>query len=107
LAVFDVLFDWFSDDSFYGCPFINAVAEFDSGNSSIREAADQHKSHLVTWLMANAIELNAANPKEFSRSIVVLVDGAIVAAQNARDPNFARDAGRVAAVYLDSLRKAG
>lgn len=103
LALFDVLYDWFNDDSFYGCPFINAVAEFDTGNSAIRDAAAQHKVHLVTWLTANAIEMGAEDPQEVCRTMVVLVDGAIVAAQHSRDPSFAKVAGRAAAVYLNGI----
>ena len=40
LAVFDVLQDWFADPGFYGCPFINAVAEFDTGNDALRRSAE-------------------------------------------------------------------
>lgn len=108
LAVFDVLHEWFSDPGFYGCPFINAVAEFDSGNDAVRQAATIHKEKLVTWLMAQAMEINVADPKEFARSLAVLIDGAIVAAQHARDPSFAVTARALAAGYLDSnLRHAG
>jgi len=102
LAVFDVLHEWFSDPGFYGCPFINAVAEFDSGNDAVRQAANIHKEKLVTWLMAQAMEINVADPKEFARSLAVLIDGAIVAAQHARDPSFAVTARALAAGYLES-----
>lgn len=104
LALFDVLYDWFSDDHFYGCPFINAVAEFDTGDAKIREAADQHKSHLLTWFRANALEMGVASPDELCRALVVLVDGAIVAAQHSRDPSFARVARGLAETYLASLK---
>lgn len=103
LAVFDVLEEWFSDPGFYGCPFINAVAEFDTGNDAVRRAADEHKKHLVTWLKAQAFELKAPDATELTRSIAVLIDGTIVAAQHARDPSFARTAKALAACYLDSL----
>ncbi|OOY11139.1 MAG: TetR/AcrR family transcriptional regulator [Rhodobacteraceae bacterium] len=103
LAVFDVLQDWFADPGFYGCPFINAVAEFDTGNDAVRRAAELHKEHLITWLKAQAIELQARDVAEVARSFAVLIDGAIVAAQHSRDPSFARNAQALAALYLDSL----
>lgn len=106
LAVFDVLRDWFADENYFGCPFINAVAEFETGNPAIRAAADVHKAHLFTWLKAAAIEMQVDRPEDVARGIVVLVDGAIVAAQHARNPEFALDAKGVAAVYLASLRPA-
>ncbi|SFJ75626.1 TetR/AcrR family transcriptional regulator [Celeribacter neptunius] len=104
LAVFDILEDWFADPGFYGCPFINAVAEFDTGNDAVRKAADLHKQHLLTWLKAQAMEMKAPDVTETARSIAVLFDGAIVAAQHARDPSFARTAKAMAECYLDQQR---
>lgn len=100
LALFDILEEWFSSPDFYGCPFINATGEFDTGNATVKAAADAHKAHLKSWLLAQALDLGAPDPQAFVRAIVVLVDGAIVAAQHARDPGFARDAKSVAAAYL-------
>lgn len=103
LAVFDLLEEWFSDKTFYGCPFINAVAEFDSGNDAIRAAAENHKEHLRTWLKAQAIELGVPDVTQTARAFVVLIDGAIVAAQHTRDPSFAQNARQLAGIYLDSV----
>ena len=105
LSLFDVLELWFSSDNFYGCPFINAVAEFNNGNSGsgIRAAADKHKSHLITWLQANAMEMKAGDPREVALKIALLVDGAIVAAQHSRDASFAQRARDLATLYLDTL----
>ncbi len=104
LAVFDVLQEWFSDPGFYGCPFINAVAEFETGDNSVRAAAERHKSHLITWLTAQAIELKLPDAKETARSFAVLIDGAIVAAQHARDASFAQTARVMAEIHLNSVR---
>ncbi|MBR9843218.1 MAG: TetR/AcrR family transcriptional regulator [Rhodobacteraceae bacterium] len=103
LAVFDVLEEWFSDPGFYGCPFINAVAEFDSGNDAVRRAADLHKAYLNTWLKAQAMEIPVKDVEETARTFAVLIDGAIVAAQHARDPSFAQTAKSLAKTYLEAL----
>ncbi|NIY79956.1 TetR/AcrR family transcriptional regulator [Celeribacter sp. HF31] len=103
LAVFDLLEEWFSDPGFYGCPFINAVAEFDTGNEAVRQAADVHKQHLLTWLKAQAMEMKAKDVTETARAIAVLFDGAIVAAQHGRDPSFARTARVIAEGYLSQI----
>ena len=89
LGLFDVLEEWFEDPNFYGCPFINAISEFATSNERIRAAAKTHKSHLTNWLHATALEMNAAAPEQTARAMVVLIDGAIVAAQASRDPSFA------------------
>ncbi|MCB1397274.1 MAG: TetR/AcrR family transcriptional regulator [Rhodobacter sp.] len=103
LAVFDVLEDWFSDPGFYGCPFINAVAEFDTNDDTVRRLADQHKERLVTWLKAQAIEMQVPDVAETARSIAVLIDGAIVAAQHSRDASFARTARKLAECHLAAV----
>lgn len=102
LGVFGVLEIWFRDPNFYGCPFINAIAEFDTNNTRIRRAATEHKSHLISWLRATALEMGHDDPEEAARAMVVLIDGAIVAAQAGRDPTFAAVARRLAASHLCS-----
>lgn len=91
-AVFDVLEEWFADPHFYGCPFINAIAETPQSDDRVRKAARQHKSYIVTWLTAQAIEMRHENPEEAARRMVVLIDGAIVAAQSTGDASFAKTA---------------
>jgi len=97
-GVFDVLEEWFADPDFYGCPFINAIAEATQGDDRMREAARRHKLHLVTWLQGQAVEMGRPDPNRLAREMVVLIDGAIVAAQGARDPSFARSAKRLVAL---------
>lgn len=100
LALFDVLEDWFRDPLFYGCPFINAIAESSYASDAAREAAGRHKAPLLTWLNAIAIELGRADPGQFAKEMVVLIDGAIVAAQSTRDASFATSAKEVAAKMI-------
>ena len=81
---------------FYGCPFINAIAESSYPNDAARVAATRHKEPLRTWLRGVALELGLSDPDVFARDMVVLIDGAIVAAQSARDASFAASAKRLA-----------
>ena len=90
LAVFAVLEEWFRDPHFYGCPFINAIGEFATGDARIREAAAAHKSHMISWLQGVALEMGHPAPEQTAREMVVLIDGAIVAAQSGQDPSFAQ-----------------
>lgn len=103
LAMFDVYEDWFSHPDFYGCPFINAVGEVDSKDCQIRAAAERHKERIKTWITAIAMELGARDPADFTRAMVVLIDGAIVAAQHSRDPSFAGTAKMLARHYVQDL----
>src|SRR5271170_825868 len=41
--IFPALKDWFGQERFYGCPFINAVAEHDKDQKQLRAIAMRHK----------------------------------------------------------------
>lgn len=101
-ALFEILKRWFEHPDFYGCAFINAVSEASPGDTRVRAIADRHKSHLVRWLRALALELDA-DPDEFTRSMIILIDGAIVAAQATGQSFFAEQAMTMADLYLDGM----
>ncbi len=99
-AVFDVLEDWFRDPHFYGCPFINAIAEGSQNEDIVSTHVQHHKSEMFNWLRALALEVGHADPSNCARSMVVLIDGAIVAVQTSRDTSFAQVAKSVAMAGL-------
>src|SRR6266404_9136629 len=43
LRIFPALKSWFGEERFYGCPFINAVAEHDKDHKQFRNIALRHK----------------------------------------------------------------
>lgn len=96
LAVFDVLDEWFDDPLFYGCPFINVVAEGSQNEDIILEQTRLHKAEMLAWLRALALEVGHPDPTACARSMVVLIDGAIVAAQTGRDKSFSMVARSIA-----------
>lgn len=100
LAVFDVLEAWFSDPNFYGCPFLNAISEAACDDDRPRALADAHKAHQLAWLKSQALELGR-DPDDLTRAMIILIDGAIMAAHAARNPAFAGVARRLAADHLD------
>jgi AcrR family transcriptional regulator len=102
LEVFVVLRRWFADPDFYGCPFINAIGEFNNSDLRIRALAQTHKGQVQAWVRAEAAMAELPDPDGAARLFAVLIDGAIVAAQASRDPAFAKDAGRAARAYLDA-----
>lgn len=106
LGLFDVLQDWFQSPHFYGCAFLNAISEAPCDDNRPRELADAHKSHLMAWLHSQALELGC-DPGELSRAMVVLIDGAIMAAHASRDPSVAQSARDLAQSYLDVHTRRG
>lgn len=90
-AVFDILQEWFEHPEFYGCPFINAITE-SSSNGQARAAAARHKSYMNLWIKAQAMEMGYDDPDMLVREMVILIDGAIIAAQATGDASFAKTA---------------
>ncbi|WP_315728572.1 MULTISPECIES: TetR/AcrR family transcriptional regulator [unclassified Bradyrhizobium] len=91
--IFPALKSWFSEDRFYGCPFINAVAEHDKDQKQFRTIAMRHKKVVLTHIEKLAREMGALDPESFAHQLALLIDGAIVAAMVSRNPDVADTAG--------------
>ncbi|MFP4280461.1 MAG: TetR/AcrR family transcriptional regulator [Halochromatium sp.] len=100
LAVFDILESWFADPYFFGCPFINALGEFDVNNARLRKILAAHKAHLNGWIAAQAEMIGARDPASTVARFTILIDGAIVAAQASGNPACAGHARDLAALQL-------
>lgn len=94
--IFPALKSWFAEDRFYGCPFINAVAEHDKDQKQFRTVALKHKKVVLGHIQKLAGEMGAAEPALFAHQLGLLIDGAIVAAMVSRDPSVADLAGLAA-----------
>lgn len=94
--IFPALKSWFSEDRFYGCPFINAVAEHDKDQKQFRTIAMRHKKVVLAHIEKLAQQMGAADPESFAHQLALLIDGAIVAAMVSRNPEVADTAGLAA-----------
>jgi AcrR family transcriptional regulator len=94
--IFPALKDWFRQERFYGCPFINAVGEHDKDQKQIRAIAMRHKKVVLAYIEKLAGEMGAAEPEMLAHQVALLMDGAIVAAMVSRDPGVADTAGVMA-----------
>ena len=94
--IFPALKDWFRQERFYGCPFINAVGEHDKDQKQLRAIAMRHKKVVLTYIEKLAGETGAAEPAVLAHQLGLLMDGAIVAAMVSRDPGVADTAGLAA-----------
>lgn len=106
LAVFDILETWFADPHFFGCPFINALGEFDVNNARLRKILAAHKSHLNGWIAAQAEMVGVRDPNDTVAQFTILIDGAIVAAQASGNPGYAGQARQLAALLLRGRQSA-
>ena len=94
--IFPALKRWFAEERFYGCPFINAVAEHDKDAKAFRNIALRHKKVVLAHIEKLAGEMGAAEPQMLAHQLALLIDGAIVAAMVSRDPGVADTAGLAA-----------
>src|SRR6266851_6852103 len=94
--IFPALKSWFAEERFYGCPFINAVAEHDKDAKQFRAIALRHKKVVLSHIEKLAGEMGAAEPESLAHQLALLIDGAIVAAMVSRDPCVADTAALAA-----------
>lgn len=104
--VFPLLGEWFGEERFYGCPFLNAIAEHDKHNARLREITIAHKVVVLSRLEAIAREAGAAEPARLAHQLGILIDGAIVAAMVTRDAGVAALAAATADMLLAELSDA-
>jgi AcrR family transcriptional regulator len=101
LGVFDVLGELFAEPGFRGCAFLNASAEAQQGGP-VEEVSGEARA----WVRALFVELGqaagAVDAERLAQQLVLLYDGATVAAQMDRDPTAAATARAVAATLLDA-----
>ncbi len=102
LGIFDVADTWFSDKQFYGCMFINAIGEYANREDAIRQACQAFKAQMTMFVEELATEANVANPAGLAETLALLLEGAIVTAQVAGNPNSASTAKAAAKVLIDN-----
>src|ERR1700743_1476155 len=103
--IFPALKSWFGEERFYGCPFINAVAEHDKDQKQFRAIALKHKKVVLAHIEKLAGEMGAAEPETLAHQLALLIDGAIVAAMVSRNPGVADTAGLAACSLFPSAKK--
>jgi AcrR family transcriptional regulator len=101
--IFPVLKDWFCQDRFYGCPFINAVSEHDKRDDHMRSLALRHKQAVLGEIARLAGEAGSATPEKLAHQLGILIDGAIVAAMITKDAAMADTAATAAEGLLAPL----
>lgn len=104
LAIFDALADLFGEPGFRGCAFLNAAAEAAPGSAEQIAVKD-----FRTWLHELFAVLVAAagftDVPRLSAQLVLLYDGANIAAQLDANPRTAQDARVAAEAIMAAARR--
>lgn len=91
---------WFGGERFYGCAFMNAVAEYAKGERWLRDLAAAHHREIITFLTDRAAEADYNEPGILARQIMLVIDGAIAAFLVSGDKAVIDIAGRNLAAVL-------
>ncbi len=77
--IVSALAEWFRGGPFYGCAFMNAVAEHTKGEAWLRALAAEHHAAILAYLGAQAEAAGYEAPSLLARQILLLIDGIIAA----------------------------
>ncbi|MDR7307716.1 TetR/AcrR family transcriptional regulator [Rhodoferax saidenbachensis] len=86
-ALVPVLREWFEDDGFRGCAFINSVVELGGTQPEVIDIARTHKESMAA-AVATLLPPSRHRQKD-AQAIALAIDGAIVLAQGAQRPEGA------------------
>lgn len=100
-GVFSALEKWFATKTYYGCAFINAVAEHNKQDKTIQALTLEHKRAVLAHLETLAREAGCSRPADLAHQLGILMDGAIVAAMVTGNPAIAQDAGQTATLLIN------
>jgi AcrR family transcriptional regulator len=103
LAIFDVFHDWFQQDDFEGCSFINVLLETANREHPVGKASAQYLENIRTIVRTLAEEANLRDPGAFALSWHLLMKGAIVQAAEG-DRQAAQRAKTIARLLLEEHR---
>ena len=102
LGIFELLGELSSQQGYKGCAFLRARAD-DSASDKVKGASDQMRVFMVGRFTSLAREAGAANPAQLGQQLLLLYDGASVAAYLDRNHDAASLAREVAAQLLSSI----
>ncbi len=101
LAVYDALAEAFADPGFHGCAFVNASAEARPG-SPVTAVVDEYRDWVRSLFVELARDAGAPNPEQLGARLVLLYDGASIAARMDNRLDAAATARATAEILLDA-----
>ncbi|WP_405371822.1 MULTISPECIES: TetR/AcrR family transcriptional regulator [unclassified Microbacterium] len=100
LAIYDFLGDWFCQDDFRGCGFINAFGEIGAVMPAVAEVAQQQKRDFQQYVAALVDDVGA--PARLAAQLSLLAEGAQTTAAISGSPDAAADARAAAETLIDA-----
>ena len=104
LAIFDVFDEWFHEDGFDGCSFINVLLETADLEHPVGQASVVHLENIRSILRSLAGEAGLRDPDGFARKWHILMKGSIVSAGEG-DLDAAKRAQEIGRLVLAEYRR--
>jgi len=101
-VLFDALQEWFDEESFSGCAFINACGEFAAADHPVHQLAARHVNAVRDYLQRLAEEHGADDPQVLADQLALLIEGAIVVAHVAQRKEIAKTGRNTARLLLEA-----
>jgi AcrR family transcriptional regulator len=98
-ALEPTLAEWFEQEGFRGCAFINSLSELGGEFPDIVAVTRRHK-HDMTGIIEGLLTQSHKNEQQLAEVIALIVDGAIIRAQYEPNPRDAMQAVRHAIAAL-------
>ncbi len=76
----------FRRDAFYGCAYMNAIAEHTKGEAWLRALAANHHRDILAFLGTHAAAAGFPTPDITARQLLLLLDGSMAALMVSGDP---------------------
>jgi AcrR family transcriptional regulator len=105
LAVYDYLAQWFAEDSFRGCGFINAFGELGPSSPDVAAYAREHKRSFQDQL--TALVADAGVDVSLAPQLAILAEGAQTTAAIEGSSDAAGHARRAAETLIDAAASSG
>jgi AcrR family transcriptional regulator len=80
LALFGLLENWFAKEDFFGCVFINAVAEREKDSAWVKDVAGGYRDQIIERLRALVVESGTGDPELVTQKLGLIIEGAIITA---------------------------
>jgi AcrR family transcriptional regulator len=98
LAIFDFLAEWFAEDDFRGCAFINSFGELGATNPAVADAVRAQKSSFQSFVAG--LVSDAGAPAFLAPQLALLAEGAQTTAAISGNPDAATQARAAAATLI-------
>jgi AcrR family transcriptional regulator len=103
LALFDLLEIWFEKEDFFGCIFVNAVAEHEKDSGWVRDMAGRYRDQIIDRLRALVVESGTRDPDMLTQKLGLIIEGAIITAMVTQKSKAAHIARLAAADVLQCM----